>query len=756
MARIPAGLVVLSTWVAALPASAQESPAEPLAPVDALALPRPDLRAFRVDSPPTLDGVLDEAVWQRADATAPSWIQIGPDEGMPGSESTVVRILYDDEALYVGAELYDPEPEALISPGLEQDFDTSSSDIFGIALDTFHDGANGFIFAVNPAGALFDAQTFDDQRAVNRSWEGIVDVETTVQADRWVVEMRIPFTTLRYTPAEGAQTWGLNFSRRIRRRNEDTFWAPLTRQYRVYKFSLAGTLSGLEGLEGGRNLWVKPSALAADRSGSEVADPGRDGDLGVDVKWGVTPGLTLDLTVNTDFSQVEVDQEQVNLDRFSLFFPEKRDFFLENDGIFAFEDVQIRNYRTGSSPRSFKLFNSRRIGLGPDRRPVPILAGARLSGRVGGVEVGLLEMQTRSTDPRDDVAAGLPGENFAVARLRAPLGSAGTVGAMFVNRQATSAGFTGENRAYGVDTNLQLLGNLVLSAYGARTGGDDGASGADGDRNVGMLQLAWRDPLWNVSVLAKHVGDAFDPRVGFVDRRGVRRWFATVGAHPRPQGVPGILEVNPYLDADLYTNLDGATESRTLGPGLQLTTTDGGSIVLEVRDRFERVFEPFPIAGVEVPVGSFDFSEVSLAWTVPASHRVSGRLSVTRGGFYDGDRTSVGVDLAFRPSPHWQLSAGVQRNELDFGGTAFTADLYDARIRYGRDTRTFLSAFTQYNQSSDELVTNVRFNLIHAPLSDLFVVFTERRGFSGDEAGGERAGVRERGLTLKVTRLVAF
>ena len=751
-------LMAVSTLFASRGLRAQEG-GRAVTAVDPLSLPRPALRALRIDAEVDLDGELLETMWQQAEATGDSWIQIGPDPGHPGTEGTRVRILYDDDALYVGAEMFDSDPASLISPGLGQDFDTASSDLFGIALDTFWDRANGFVFAVNPAGALFDAQAFNDQRDVNRSWEGIVDVQTHVYGDRWTVEMRIPFSTLRYRPSESEQTWGLQFQRRIRRRNEDTYWAPLPLQFRAYKFSLAGTLTGLEGLEGGRSLWVKPSVLVADRAGPAVARVGSDADVGLDAKWGLTPGLTLDLTANTDFSQVDVDQEQINLDRFSLFFPEQRDFFLENEGVFGFQDVQIRNYRTGSSNRSFRLFNSRRIGLGADRRPVPILGGARLTGRAGGLELGFLDMQTRTTDLG-------PAENFAVGRVIAPLGSAGSAGVMFVNRTTTSGPVKATNQAYGFDANLQFLGNLVFNAYVARTGGDapddgggESGAGADsgsGNRNAAMVQLAWRDPLWDLSVLAKHVGDEFDPQVGFVDRRGVRRLFSTVGAHPRPGGIPGVLEINPYLDVDIYTDLGGVTETRTITPGMRLGMSDGGAFVIEYRNRFERVVEPFPLAGVEVPIGDFDFDEISVSYTVPASHALSGRASLTRGGFYDGERTSVGASLLYRPSPQVQISAGAQRTDLELAGEVFTANLYNARVRYSHNTRAFATLFAQYNQASEELVTNARINLIHAPLSDVFLVFTERRDLGFGDEGDTRRGLVERGITLKVTRLLAF
>ena len=347
------------------PVAAQTPTHENGYPVDPLSLPRPTLRAERTAEEIHVDGHLDEAAWASADSSTTAFIQVTPSPGYPATERTIVRILYDDRNLYIGATLYESEPDRLVVPGLEQDYDTQSADMFAVALDTYHDMQNGFVFAINPAGAVWDAQTFNDQRDIIPAWEGIISVRTSIGDDRWTVELAIPFNTLRYNPSSGEQTWGLGFSRRIRHHNEDSNWSPTPRQFRLYKFSLAGTLTGLQNLRPGRNLWIKPWVLG-DRLGGAAQPGGRNElDGGFDVKWGVTPRLTLDLTTNTDFSQVEVDAEQVNLTRFSLFFPEKRDFFLENEGTFAFQDVTIRNYRTGSSSRNFTLFHSRTIGLSP-------------------------------------------------------------------------------------------------------------------------------------------------------------------------------------------------------------------------------------------------------------------------------------------------------------------------------------------------------------------------------------------------------
>jgi hypothetical protein len=718
-------------------------------PVDPLSQPRPSIRAVRVAGPIVVDGLLDDEGWSHTTPSEHIWIQTIPDPGMPASEHTEVRVIYDERTLYIGAVLYDSDPENLSVPGLGQDFDTPNSDIFGVAIDTYLDRQNGFLFAANPAGAIFDAQAFNDQRDMVPAWEGIVDVRTSINDSSWVVEMAIPFATLRFNPVRGDQLWGVNFSRRIRRRNEDALWAPLPIQYRIYKFSMAGTLEGLTDLPRSRNLWVKPYALGDYLTGANFAEATENGDVGLDLKWGLTSRMTLDLTVNTDFSQVEVDREQVNLTRFSLFFPERRDFFLENEGTFAFQDISIRNYRTGSSPRSFRLFNSRRIGLSDSRESLPIGGGARLTGRIGDrLEVGFLNMQTRSTD---DLAGGAEyaAENFGVARVKAQVFEGATIGGMFVNRQETGGiDPNGFNRAYGVDANVSVGQNTLLSGYWART---DELIPTGGDHNIGMVQAAWRSPFWNVSGLVKHVGDGFNPETGFIDRTSVRRYFATVGVHPQVMSF-GVREINPYIDTDFFTDLGGRLETRSVEAGAVVSLLSGGSLTLSVADRYERLFEDTPIGGSTVATGEYDWLEPSIRLATSGNRSIFGTVSVAWGDFYDGRRQSISGEVTFRPNEHVSLEVGAQHNDLELGGSSFTADLFSTSLRYARDTRTFFLAFAQYNESTEELIANARFNLIHAPLSDVFLVYTERRSL----ASGVGAPVLERGVTLKVTKLLAF
>ena len=712
-------------------------------PIDLEAAPRPAAQATRTSSQIVLDGVLDEPDWQAADSVT-GFIQAQPYPGYPASEPTVVRILYDDQYLYIGAVCYDSEPDDLTVMSLEQDFSTRDSDLFGFTLDTFLDRRNSFLFAVNPRGAIADFQAFNDGRNVNRSWEGVVKVKTRVHDRGWTVEMALPFTTLRFDPSKVEQTWGVNFIRRIRRLNQDLYWAPLARPNRLYKMSQAGTLHGLQSLRTGRNLSIKPY-LASDRTSGDLqlggAQLGVDG--GGDLKYSLTPSLTLDLTFRTDFSQVEVDQERINLTRFSTFFPEKRDFFLENSGLFSFSDAAERTMRTGGSAVDFTLFHSRRVGL-ISGRPVPVLGGGRLSGRIGKFEVGLLNLQTQRATLVDTDTTRVPAENFTVVRLRRNVLGNSDIGLLFINRQAT--GEAGDyNRSFGLDANFRLLRYMIVNTYLAATATPD----LDGDETAARLLVGWRDPFWDASAFVKQVGEAFNPEVGFIRRRAMRQAHATIGVHPRP-ALSWIQEVNPYVEGAVLTNLDGELETREMAVGMAADFLDGSRATVEVQRTFERLFDPFTVLPeATIPAGDYTFTNVRLQANSNSGRPLSGRLDVSGGGFFSGTRRSVRASMLWRANYHFGLDFFAEHNRIGLDGEAFDADLFGGRFKYAFSTKLFASAFVQYNRATEQLVTNVRLNVIHAPLSDVFLVFSERR----DMGAGT---VLERAVTLKVTKLFAF
>ena len=739
--------LVLFLLAGAWPVRAPAQPAmthEAAVLADPQAMPRPSVRAVRIDAPLTLDAYLDEPAWQRADSVT-GFTQYQPEPGAPASEPTVVRILYDDDYLYIGVVCYDAEPEKLTVPSLDQDFSTRDSDLFGLTLDTFHDKRNAFLFAVNPRGGIADFQAFNDGRNVNRSWEGIVKVKTRIHERGWTLEMAIPFSTLRYDPAKADQTWGVNFLRRIRRLNEDDYWAPLARPDRLYKMSEAGTLTGLTGLRPVRNLQVKPY-VKSDRTTGTLLPPGADTyglDAGGDLKYSLTPGLTLDLTARTDFSQVEVDQEQINLTRFPTFFPEKRDFFLENEGIFTFGDVAERTQRTGSSTRAFTLFHSRRIGLSGGR-PVPVLGGGRLSGRAGAFEIGLLDLQTQPATLIGADTTRVPAENFGVVRVRRNVLGSSDVGVLFINRQATSEADR-YNRTFGVDANFRLMRHMIVNAYAAATR----TPGLEGDATAARVLVGWRDTFWDTAAFVKQVGDAFNPEVGFVRRRAMRQAYATVGIHPRP-AMRLFQELNPYVEATAITDLGGRLETREATVGLGAEFIDGSRASIAVKNTFERLSNGFTlVSGASFEPGEYDYTDVQAQVQTTAARPLSARLSLGGGGFFDGVRRSARADVLWRVDYHLSLNLFAEHNRITRAGDAFDADLFGFRFRYAFSTKLFTSAFVQYNRATEEMVTNVRVNFIHAPLSDVFLVLSERRDVRAN-------AVLERALTLKVTKLFAF
>lgn len=722
----------------AIPASAQQGEEAGLDPELA---PRPHARAAPATGRIAIDGRLTEADWDRAPQIT-EFIQAQPNQGRPASERTIVRLLYDENFLYISAVCLDSDPDGIVIGTIERDYPgvlSEDMDAFGITLDTFNDRRNSFIFFVNPRAGLKDGQGFDNGRTRDYGWDGIVNVRTVVHDSGWTVEMAIPLKTLRFDPSVPDHTWGLNLSRRVRRKNEVAYWAPLDRRDRIFRMDRSGTLDGMGRLRAGRNITAKPFVLAANGAGNNINedDRGNGADAGFDLKYGITPRLTLDLTFRTDFSQVEVDQEQVNLTRFALFFPERREFFLENSGTFTFGDVGGPGFpRSGTSLRDFTLFHSREIGL-EGGRPVPLIGGARVTGRVGETELGLLNVQSERFD-------GDPAENFSVVRARRRLFPGADVGVMFTNRQGVGTGAgSAYNRSGGVDFTARIAQRLFIDSYLAFSRTD--TTGGEAAR----LAVGWRDRLWDVSAALRNMDPEFDPGVGFVRRTGIRHWYGTVGIHPRPN-LPQVLEINPYVEGHLITNLSGLLESRNGEVGLGVSFEDGGRLTFSGNDRFERLFQPFRVrTNASFPIGDYHFREGSARYVSSNGRALSVAATVSGGGFFDGSRFTVDGSVRWQPDYHLTMEFEATHNELSVQGQDFTADLYALRVSHAFTTTAYLGAFVQYNESTDEVIVNARFNLIHAPLSDFFLVFTERRDLDAD-------AVRERFVTAKVTRLLAF
>jgi uncharacterized protein DUF5916/cellulose/xylan binding protein with CBM9 domain len=726
---------------------------EPLAALAAdapLQFQSPDGRrtvaAAEARAPITLDGALDEEVWRTAQP-AGDFVQAEPHEGQAATELTDVRIAYDHDALYIGVVCHDATASALIINDIRKDFAAGEQDSFEVILDTFADRRNGFVFVVNPAGAKADTQIANEGRDVNTSWDAVWTVATKRDPAAWTAEIRIPFKTLRFE--RGAdRIWGVNFSRRIRRKNEVDYWSPVPRVYNLYRAGMGGTLAGLPDASQGRNLRLKPwiGANATRGLGGDTFEQGQH--IGVDAKYGVTPSLTLDVTVKPDFAQAEVDEQQVNLTQFSLFFPEKREFFLENSGMFYFGDIpresRLGNARFSPPEEEMLLFFSRRIGLTDDGQEIPIAAGGRLTGRVGRTGVGAMTIQTQSIDGRD-------GDNYTVLRGRRDVLRNSDVGAIFLSRQSAGAS-TDRNQVAGVDANFRFVNALSVNGFLAKSA----TPGVDSGQMAGKGSVVWNDNFLHTQYSLLSVGDNFRDDIGFIKRRGIRKHFVDFGIRFRPEWWRklGIRELHPHTRYNIYTDQSNQKVTHTNHVAMAWFFEGGGYLELQWNPRFERITKPFEIRRDQsFAPGSYSWNEHVLELETNHSRKVSGSALITSGGFWTGSQRSMKVGLLFRPSYHLTFDAAVQRNDitLPLPMHDFVTNLVTSRIGYAFNTRTFLDTLLQYNTDLKQLSANVRFDLIHRPLSDLFVVYNEQR--LTDQPTPVNTG---RGLIVKYTHMLAF
>jgi hypothetical protein len=706
------------------------------------------LQAMRTNEAITVDGQLNETAW----ATAPKadkFIQNEPRPDQPASEDTEVRVLYDKENLYIGVYAYDREPEKLIVAELNRDFTRDIGDTVEIVIDTFHDERNGYQFATNPEGAMWDGQMANEGRETNESWDSVWYVKTKRHSDGWTAEFSIPFKSLKFRELD-VQSWGINFYRNLRRKNEDSYWSPLPRIYTLNRVSLAGTLGGLEGVKPGRNIRIKPYVVG---SLSQFADGDKDwtGDAGIDVKYGLTTGLTWDFTLNTDFSQVEADEQQINLSNFSLFFPEKREFFLENSGIFqfgsAFPDRQPNagGGRLTTLNNDFYLFFSRRIGLSDSGTPIPIYGGTRLTGRAAGLELGFLNMQQKEIgDPR--LRNFSPGTNFSVARVRKNLLGNSDIGVMMVNKEDTNSAHY--NRVLGADANLRFGQKFSIYSYLAKSFVNNGG---DGDL-AGRIGYAYEGPEWSFRTAYTGIQEDFVDEMGFVPRRGVRKVSGYAGWRYRPESLQRyIRQINPHFQFDYLMDKDGVLTYRHIDYHVPFNFQDGSFVEVGVNPYRERYFRPFRInsrRGISVPVGVYTFDEYFITGRTNSSRPVSVNFRYTIGPYYTGYKHTYGLGGTFRINYKLTTSFNYTHNNINLTQGQFKTNLLSIRGNYAFTTAMFLNALVQYNNDARQWSSNVRFNLIHRPLSDLFVVYNERR----DSEGGT---LIDRALITKFTYMIA-
>ncbi len=666
----------------------------------------PPPRVHRTMSAITLDGKFLEADWGQADSIT-ALTQRDPLEGAPSSERTVVRFLATPQGLAVGVWAYDREPSGIRGTQLRRDADLSADDQFSIIIDAQQDKRSGFIFTINPNGALTDSEllTFESE---NLSWDGIWDARTQITSEGWFAELLIPWSTLRYRRTD--DTFGVNLRRFIRRKNEESLWRGFRRTEGIRFLEREGQLTGFTDLPARARVEMRPFVLTegrlAARSASEAANDSvlapaaTDTRVGLDAKFGITPTLTLDLTTNTDFAQAEVDRQIVNLTRFPLFFPEQRTFFTEGAGIFDFGRL-----------RQTQLFYSRRIGLAPNGSTIPLLAGARLQGRVGAQQVGLMAIRTGGDEDAFDL----------VARVKRDVLGRGFVGAMGQTRSLPGDPLSASG---GVDFTFPFVVRGQNLVFLGATAWHRDSSGAPAG-NYSRFIVDFPNDIADIVARVDRVEESFNPPLGFVQQRGIWRYGGSVDFTPRPHRW-GIRRFDfSLINYNVVTRLDGALDNASFEVrpfGAQLERGDRFEFNLQYNlDRPREAFELFP--GTEIDAGRFDWKRVEVVYTGTSAWTLIPSVTLAAGEFYDGSGTDATVALRYARAPHLLLAAEVVAQDWSRNGGGFSARTARLRVDYAFSPRLNLTWFGQYDNESRRAAVNTRVRWTRRPGSDLYVVY---------------------------------
>ena len=746
------------------------SPPPPIAPATIArnAQGRATLRAVALTTPLDVNGVLDEAIYD----TVPSFgdfIQQVPLEGEPSTERTEAWVFFDESNVYVSARLWDsaPEDQWVVNEMRRDSFQLFNNEYFSAVFDTFYDRRNAVGFMVNPIGGFSDVE-IADERPSSMDWNPVWEVRTGRFDGGWTVEMAIPFKSIRFRRGQ-TQLWGLQLTRNIRWKNEiaNLTPVPISGGPPEFRISAGGALTGIEVPSGNRTFEIKPYAigsLATDVNAVPAIINQGAGNAGVDIKYGITENLTADFTYNTDFAQVEVDEQQVNLTRFSLFFPEKREFFLESRGTFDFGRGTMFGGSGGNSQPITRqsgggnfmgggdvptIFFSRRIGL-EQGQAVPILGGGRLTGKVGDFNVGALNIESVTlgdADPGETAEAFLT--NFSVVRIKRNILRRSSIGAIVTGRSVSTVG-PGSNEVYGLDGTFAFYDNVNFNGYYAKSR----TPGLNGDDASYQGAFTYNGDLYAVQLDHLRVGDNFNPEIGYLRRDDFRRTFATGQYSPRPESLESIRQFFVGASLDYIENGAGQVETRIAQARVQIDFENSDQFGFDTTRSYESLVRPFWIApDVAIPIGGYNFQDVYASYTMGNQRRVSGTVTVQHGGFFGGTIAAVGYR---RPrielSPQFSVEPGISINRITLPVGDFTATLLTNRVTYTVTPRMFFGGLVQYNSLSSSLSANLRLRWEYQPGSELFVVYNDQRD---TELRGSPL-LQNRAFIVKFTRLLRF
>ncbi|MBI4465551.1 MAG: carbohydrate binding family 9 domain-containing protein [Acidobacteria bacterium] len=692
----------------------------------------PTVTAVRAQEPIVLDGLLTEEAWKLAEP-ASAFLQRDPRQGEPASERTEVRILFDTRHLYLGIVCYDSTPSALRATELRRDNSLNNDDLFEVIFDTLHDHRNGYLFRINPLGTQYDSTITNEGQTVNANWDEKWEVKSRITEEGWMAEIVIPFKSVRFATGDDL-VWGVNFRRIIRRKNEDVYWTAHNRNYRFEEVSRAGHLVGLSEIVG-FTARVKPffttgvsqALVRGQQETKHLTDIGIE-----DLKYLITPKLALDLTVNPDFAQADVDEAQINLSRFNLFFPEKREFFQEGSGIFQFGTGE-----PFGRPQVL-LFHSRRIGLSENREEIPILGGLKLTGKQGPLDIGLLNMQTRRF-------SSTPGQNFTVARVKANLLSRSYVGAMFVRN---TAGLNGQSSwTGGLDASFTFFQNLSLRGFLAR---NDAPQTSEREW-AGQGKIEWNSDRFEFVAERIHIQENFQPQTGFVARaepdwKGIKRSFAEAAYKPRPQ-IRFIRQFELLTSLEYITNQEGDLDTRTAEIGWTTDFESGDAVEVSYQRTFERLVRPLRIrGGGTVPRGDYSFDQLQFMYRAFRGRKLSGNVRIEVGEFYNGRITTLDLSPQFKPTPNLSIDPGYQWTRITLPGLEpFTTHQLNTSLNYSFTQKWLTRTTFLVNSQDQQYGINFRLNYIFRPGDDLFFVYNETRTY------GSQSQLQNRALIVKTT-----